>query len=80
MRKLLGIAMALACAGGVVRAAEVEVRMLNKGEAGAMVFESSVIVAAPGDTIRFVPTDKSHKAIKGMLPDGVEPFKSKPSE
>jgi pseudoazurin len=35
--------------------------------------------AAPGDTIRFVPTDKGHNAesIKGMIPDGAESFKSK---
>ncbi|MBC7281605.1 pseudoazurin [Hoeflea sp.] len=64
---------------GVAQAAEIEVHMLNKGAKGAMVFEPDLIVAAPGDTIRFVPTDKGHnvETIAGMLPDGVEPFKSK---
>ena len=35
-----------------------------------------------GDTIRFVPTDKGHnvETIKGMFPEGVEPFKSKFNE
>lgn len=63
-------------------AAEHEVKMLNKGEKGAMVFEPDFIQAAPGDTIRFVPTDKGHnvEGIKGMLPEGVEPFKSKMNE
>jgi pseudoazurin len=67
---------------GAVGAAEIEVKMLNKGEKGSMVFEPNLIVAAPGDTIRFVPTDKGHnvESIKGMLPQGVEPFKSKFNE
>ena len=60
-------------------AAEHEVHMLNKGESGTMVFEPAFVRAEPGDTIRFVPTDKSHnvEAIKTMLPEGVEPFRSK---
>lgn len=64
---------------GVANAAEIEVHMLNKGAKGAMVFEPDLIIAAPGDTIRFLPTDKGHnvETIKGMIPEGVEPFKSK---
>lgn len=44
-----------------------------------MVFEPAFIKAMPGDTINFVSTDKGHNAqsIRGMLPDGVEKFKSK---
>lgn len=54
-------------------AAEIEVKMLNKGAAGAMVFEPDFIKAEVGDTVRFVPTDKGHNAetIKGMVPEGV---------
>ena len=67
---------------GSAAAAEIKVLMLNKGAKGSMVFEPDLIVAAPGDTIRFVPTDKGHnvEAIKGMLPEGVEAFKSKFNE
>ena len=63
-------------------AAEHEVHMLNKGEAGTMVFEPAFVKAAPGDTIHFIPTDKSHnvEAIKEILPAGVEVFKSKINE
>ena len=63
-------------------AAEHEVHMLNKGEAGMMVFEPGFVKAVPGDTIRFIPTDKSHnvEAIADILPEGVEPFKSKINE
>ena len=63
-------------------AAEHEVHMLNKGEAGTMVFEPAFVKAEPGDTIHFIPTDKSHnvEAIKDILPEGVEIFKSKINE
>jgi pseudoazurin len=55
-----------------------EVKMLNKGTDGAMVFEPAFLKAAVGDTITFVSTDKGHnvEGIKGMLPDGFAPFKS----
>lgn len=85
MRRIMAIAAALACmsaAGGPAAAAEHVVHMLNKGTKGAMVFEPDFVRAEQGDTIRFVPTDKSHNAetIKGMLPSGVEGFKSKINE
>ena len=75
----LGAAVIFAGAAG---AAEVEIKMLNKGEKGAMVFEPDFVSVAPGDTIRFVPTDKGHNAetIKGMIPEGAEAFKSKFNE
>ena len=63
-------------------AADHEVHMLNKGETGVMVFEPAYIEAAPGDTVTFVPVDKGHNAesIKGMFPEGAEPFKGKINE
>jgi len=56
-----------------------EVKMLNEGAAGKMVFEPAFVAAAPGDTITFLPTDKGHNAatIKGMIPEGAKKFKSK---
>lgn len=71
-------AVLLALAGAGL-AAEHQVHMLNKGEAGAMVFEPAFVKAEPGDVIHFIPTDKSHnvESIAGILPEGVEPFKSK---
>ena len=64
---------------GTGLAAEHEVRMMNRGAAGTMVFEPAYVKAEPGDVIRFVPTDKSHnvESIKEILPEGVETFKSK---
>lgn len=77
------IALAAAMAfTGTAYGAEHEVLMLNKGAKGAMVFEPDFVQAEPGDTIRFVPTHKSHNAetINGMLPDGAVAFKGKVNE
>lgn len=82
MKRVLAIVAAVTVTmigAGSAPAAEHVVQMLNKGAKGAMVFEPDFVRAEPGDTIRFVPTDKSHNAetVKGMLPAGVEGFKSK---
>ena len=63
-------------------AADFEVHMLNKGKDGVMVFEPSLTKVAPGDTVTFVPTDKSHNAetIKDLIPEGAQPFKGKMNE
>ncbi|WP_187393749.1 pseudoazurin [Oceaniovalibus sp. ACAM 378] len=67
---------------GPVLADTVEVQMLNKGEAGTMVFEPSFIRIAPGDTVKFVATDRGHNAesIDGMVPEGADAFSSKINE
>jgi pseudoazurin len=58
-------------------AAEHTVKMLNRGEAGLMVFEPAYLQVEPGDTVTFEPTDKGHntETIPGMVPDGAEGFK-----
>lgn len=82
MFKTVMMTAALALIAGTATAETIEVKMLNKGEAGVMVFEPAFVKAQPGDTIRFVATDKGHNAesIDGMLPAGVDSFKSKPSK
>jgi len=88
MRKMLMIAAAamLAMTGvttTLAAAAEVEVKMLNKGsDGGPMVFEPALVKIAPGDTVKFIATDKGHNAetIKGMLPDGATAFVGKNGE
>ncbi|MGB8621522.1 MAG: pseudoazurin [Paracoccaceae bacterium] len=75
--KLLATAAAFTLLAGAAGAATYDVKMLNKGEAGAMVFEPAFVKAQPGDTINFIATDKGHNAetIKGMMPEGAEGFK-----
>lgn len=67
----------LAFAAVPAMAANFEVHMLNKGEAGAMVFEPALTKVAVGDTVTFIPTDKGHDAqtIPDILPAGAEAFK-----
>jgi pseudoazurin len=84
MRRLLTIpvAAALLALALPAGAAEFEVKMLNKGAEGAMVFEPSLLKIAPGDTVKFLATDKTHNAesIKGMIPEGAKPFVGKVNE
>ncbi|WFU07017.1 pseudoazurin (plasmid) [Rhizobium sp. CB3171] len=72
----------LATSSMPLMAADYQIRMLNKGTDGAMVFEPGFTKIAPGDTITFIPTDKSHnvETFMGLIPDGAAEFKSKASE
>ena len=72
---------ALAMTAAPAMAANFDVQLLNKGAAGAMVFEPSLVKVAVGDTVTFKPTDKGHnvESIKGMIPDGAEEIKGKTS-
>jgi pseudoazurin len=67
---------------GTAMAESHDVLMLNRGEAGTMVFEPAFLQIAAGDTVRFVPTDRSHNAesVEGMLPEGSEPFAGRINE
>ena len=73
------LAAAFALAAGDAGAAQIDVKMLNRGAGGNMVFEPNLVRVAPGDTVRFIATDKGHDAlsIDGMIPDGAEPFAGK---
>jgi pseudoazurin len=75
---LIAAVAALALAGSA-GAAEVEVKMLDKGTEGMMVFEPALVRIEPGDTVKFVATQKGHNAesIKGMLPPDAAPFVGK---
>lgn len=81
-RRVLPAVSLLALMIAQAQAANVEVHMLNKGEAGTMVFEPALVKIQPGDTVTFVPVDKGHNAetIAGMIPEGAEPFKGKINE
>lgn len=82
-KALLLAATAMLTATSFAAAAEIEVKMLNKGsDGGIMVFEPALVKIDPGDTVKFVAADKGHNAasIKGMLPDGAVPFVGKNGE
>ena len=53
-------------------AADYEVRMLNSGPSGIMVFDPPVMKISKGDTIHFKSVDMAHnsESIKNMIPEG----------
>lgn len=56
-----------------------EVKMLNRGATGSMVYEPDYLRIAPGDSVRFIATQSGHNAasLPGLLPEGAEAFKGK---
>ncbi|ARO32535.1 pseudoazurin 1 (plasmid) [Rhizobium etli] len=73
---------ALAFSAAQLMAADHQIRMLNKGSDGAMVFEPGFVKIAPGDNVTFIPVDKGHnvETFKGLIPEGAAEFKSKANE
>lgn len=63
-------------------AADHEVKMLDKGASGIMVFEPALVKVAPGDTVKFIPVSKGHnvETVPGMLPDGATAINGKVNE
>jgi pseudoazurin len=84
MKFAFGAALAvLALAASPAAAKEWQVKMLNKGSDGKlMVFEPAFIKIAPGDTVKFLATQKGHNAesVAGMAPAGGPVFKGKINE
>jgi pseudoazurin len=65
-----------------IHAENYEVKMLNQGSEGYMVFEPSVLKIKKGDTVTFKATDAAHNSasIKGMIPSGAEDWNGKLSQ
>ena len=61
---------------------EHEVKMLNSGPGGTMIFEPAVIKISKGDTVHFKATDLAHNSVSidGMVPDGAETWAGALSE
>ena len=58
LKTLIAASLVTLLAAPLTHAETFEVKMLNKGAEGAMVFEPAFVKAAVGDTINFVSTDK----------------------
>ncbi|MET0432361.1 MAG: pseudoazurin [Hyphomicrobium sp.] len=72
------ISVAVVAAPRLAFAAEHIIEMRNKDDAGnLMVFVPAFVKAAPGDTVKFVPTDKGHNAqsVPNAWPAGVPEVK-----
>jgi pseudoazurin len=77
-----GLLLVLGSAFAPAGAAEIQVKMLNKGTEGMMVFEPALMKVAPGDTVKFIATNKGHNAetIASMVPEGAKTFEGKVDE
>jgi pseudoazurin len=73
--KLLAIALISAIQFSTVYAAKHEVKMLNNGKEGIMVFEPSTLKVAVGDTVKFVPTDAAHNVASYFVPTDAKTWK-----
>ncbi len=74
---LAGVVVGALAVAGAAGAAELQVKMLNSGTQGMMVFEPATAKLKAGDTVRFIPTDPGHnvETIKDMWPAGVAEVK-----
>tara|TARA_R110002072_G_scaffold41779_20_gene116910 strand:- start:1562 stop:1993 length:432 start_codon:yes stop_codon:yes gene_type:complete len=81
-RTLIASTALIIALGGAAAAETFEVKMLNKGDAGRMIFEPASLRIATGDTVKFVAADKTHNAesIDGMIPEGAASFAGKINE
>ena len=65
-----------------IQAENYEVKMLNQGSEGYMVFEPAVLKINKGDTVTFKATDAAHNSasIKGMIPAGAKEWNGRLSQ
>lgn len=57
-------------------AAEYQIKMLNQGKEGIMVFEPSSLKINVGDTVKFIPSDGGHNVMSYLVPKGGKGWKS----
>ncbi|MNL25911.1 Pseudoazurin precursor [compost metagenome] len=53
-----------------------EVKMLNSGKDGIMVFEPGFLKVSKGDSVKFIPTDAGHDVASVEIPQGAAAWKS----
>lgn len=82
MKKLaLSLAATAAMAfGSVAFAADHEVKMLDNGADGMMVFEPAYLKVAPGDTVTFLPVGSAHNSSSFYVPDGAKAWNGAANE
>ena len=79
MKKIATLVTSVLLATGAF-AAEHQIKMLNSGKDGIMVFEPGFVKAAKGDTVKFIKTDPSHNSSSFFTPKGAAAWKGKMDE
>lgn len=75
MRRLVEVALTvlvLTAFPAIAQAADHQVKMLNYGADGGMVFEPAFLKVEVGDTVTFLPANSGHNVRSYAVPDGVE--------
>ncbi|WP_062562729.1 pseudoazurin [Paracoccus aminovorans] len=74
--RLFPIALLAALAAPPALAETHLVKMLNGNHLGGMVYEPEFLSVSPGDSVKFLATQRGHNAasIGGFLPEGAETF------
>ena len=69
-------------AAPLMAAETVEIKMLNRGPHGAMVYEPEFVKIAPGDSVKFLAASSGHDAVSiaGMSPASATPFRGKTNQ
>lgn len=82
MKATLLAASLLVLLPGLALSETYEVKMLNRGESGSMVYEPDFLALQPGDTVRFIATHPSHNAasIPEIWPDAAPQVKGRINE
>lgn len=78
--KKMAVAAMLGLAAFTAGAAEHQVKMLNTGKDGAMVFEPSFLKVSKGDSVKFIKVDPSHNSAAVIVPAGASAWKGKMDE
>jgi pseudoazurin len=76
------VAALLALTSPLAFAQTYEVKMLNRGAAGSMIYEPDFLDISPGDSVKFIATHSTHNAasIPSIAPEGSTAFKGKINE
>lgn len=76
----IGMLIFLFVGGFAAQAKNVEITMKNNGADGLMTFEPGFSQLQPGDTVTFVPGDKSHNSTSILVPKGAKGWAGKMDE
>lgn len=80
MYKLIACGLAVFLAVTGAQAATIEIKMKNNGKDGVMAFEPGFVNAQVGDTVVFIPTDRTHNSTSLIVPAGAQAWKGKMDE
>jgi pseudoazurin len=77
--KMIAFALLLFAAASE-QAKNVDITMKNNGTDGLMTFEPGFAQVQPGDTVTFIPSDKSHNSTSVLVPAGAKSWAGKMDE